>query len=410
MSERGRSGAFRRGARRVAVGAGLLLGAAVLVLAVLLTLTEGPFSSPRGPVVATLSVAEALSGGRLEGFARADASRAFVFPRDHGPHPEFRVEWWYWTGNLRTTGGRHLGFQLTFFRFALTADAPARASDWGASQAYLAHLAVTDSRGGRFHFATRTSRGALGLAGAQAEPFRVHVEDWEAQSEGADAFPARLRAGDEAMALDLRLESAKPPVLQGERGLSRKGPEPGNASYYYSLTRMPARGTIRLGTEQLEVEGLAWMDREWSTAAVGRDLAGWDWFALQLEDGRELMYYRLRRRDGAEDPGSAGVVVDGRGGTRALARDGVRLVATGAWRSRRSRVEYPAGWRLTDITGGLELTITPQLADQELDVSPRYWEGAVEVRGTDNGRPVAGHGYVELVGYGETDRRPGLKR
>ena len=410
MSERRRTRAFRRGDRLLALGAGLVLGVAVL-LAVLLTLTEGPFSSPRGPVAATLSVAEALSGGRLEGFARAEAPREFVFPRDHGPHPEFRVEWWYWTGNLRTSGGRPLGFQLTFFRSALTPDAPARASDWGASQVYLAHLAVTDSTGGRFYFATRTSRGALGLAGAQGTPFRVHVEDWQAQSVGADAFPMRLRATDDDMALDLRLDSVKPPVLQGERGLSRKGPEPGNASYYYSLTRMPARGTIRLGTEQLDVEGLAWMDREWSTAAVGKDLAGWDWFALQLEDGRELMYYRLRREDGAAHPYSAGVVVDARGGTRALARDGVRLVATGIWRSRRTEVEYPAGWRLTDISGGLELTITPQLADQELDVSPRYWEGAVEVRGTDNGRPVAGHGYVELVGYGETDRRrPGPKR
>lgn len=410
MSEWGRPGGFWRGVRRVMVAAGLLVGAAGLVLAVLLTLTEGPLSSARGPVVATLSVAEALSGGPLDGFARAEAPREFLFPRDHGPHPDFRTEWWYWTGNLRTAGGRHLGFQLTFFRSALSPRPPARGSDWGAGQVYLAHLAVTDPRGGRFHFATRASRDALGLAGAQAEPFLVHVEEWEARSERAATFPVHLRANEESFGLDLHLESAKPPVLQGERGLSRKGPEPGNASYYYSLTRMPARGTIRLGTEQLEVEGLAWMDREWSTAAVGKDLAGWDWFALQLEDGRELMYYRLRRRDGTADPFSAGVVVDARGGTRALARDGVRLEATGIWRSRHSFVEYPAGWRLTDLAGGLELTLTPRLADQELDVSPRYWEGAVEVRGTDGGRPVAGHGYVELVGYGQAGRRPPTKR
>ena len=306
-------------------------------------------------MVATLSVAEALSGGRTEGFARAEAPRDFVFPRDHGPHPEFRAEWWYWTGNLRSSGGRPLGFQLTIFRTALTPDPLARESRWGASQAYLAHLAVTDPRSARFHFGMRTSRGALGLAGAQAEPFRVFVEDWEARSEGSAMFPLRLRAADEKIELDLQLENLKPPVLQGERGLSRKGPEPGNASYYYSLTRMPARGTIRLGTERLEVEGFAWMDREWSTSALSKDLAGWDWFALQLEDGRELMYYRLRRKDGTEDRFSAGVVVDGRGGTRALARDGVRLEATGIWRSRRSGVEYPAGWRLTDTAGGLAL-------------------------------------------------------
>ena len=351
MSEPGGPGAFRRGARRVAVAAGLVVGAAVLVLAVLLTLTEGPFRRRAGPWSPRSPWRRRCPGAGSRASPARRCRGPSSFPATTVPHPEFRAEWWYWTGNLRSAGGRHLGFQLTFFRRALTPDAPGRGSDWGASQAYLAHLAVTDARGGRFHFGTRTSRGALGLAGAQAEPFRVFVEDWEARSDGTSTFPLHLRAEDEDMALDLRLESAKPPVLQGERGLSRKGPEPGNASYYYSLTRMPARGTIRLRTERFEVEGLAWMDREWSTAAVGKDLAGWDWFALQLEDGRELMYYRLRRRDGTADPFSAGVVVDARGGARALTRDGVRLEATGVWRSRRSGVEYPAGWRLTDTAG-----------------------------------------------------------
>jgi predicted secreted hydrolase len=218
----------------------------------------------------------------------------------------------------------------------------------------------------------------------------------------------RLRASEEDVTLELWLESAKPPVLQGERGLSRKGPEPGNASYYYSLTRMPTRGTVRVRGERLAVEGIAWMDREWSTSALGPDLAGWDWFAIHLDDGRELMFYQLRRKDGAAAEWSGGVLVDARGGTRLLTRDEVRLETRGTWRSQRSGVAYPAGWRLTDLRSGLTLELEPRLADQELDVGTRYWEGAVQARGLEGGRSITGSGYVELVGYG--DRRPQARR
>jgi len=194
-------------------------------------------------------------------------------------------------------------------------------------------------------------------------------------------------------------------VLQGERGLSRKGPEPGNASYYYSLTRMPVRGTVSLGRESLAVEGLAWMDREWSTSALGEDLAGWDWFALQLDDGRELMFYQLRRKDGQADRFSAGTLVDPHGRVRPLGPDDVRLEVLATWRSPRSGVTYPARWRLAEAERGLVLEVAPRLAGQELIVGFRYWEGAVTVRGTEGDHAVAGHGYVELVGYGETQGR-----
>ncbi len=387
-----------------------LLGAcAVLVLiaggaAALWSGSKPPREASR--IGATISVTSALGGAEgVSGFARAATPRAFSFPRDHGPHPEFRIEWWYYTGNLRARDGRHVGFQLTFFRIALGPEPVARTSDWGATQVYLAHFAVTDTRGGRFLAFARSSRGALGLAGAQAEPFRVWLEDWVAEGEGRAALPMRLRAAEGEAAIDLTLESAKPVVLQGERGLSRKGPEPGNASYYYSLTRMPVRGTVRLGPKTLAVEGLAWMDREWSTTALGEDLAGWDWFALQLDDGRELMFYQLRRKDGQADPFSAGALVDARGGTRPLGRDDVRLEVLATRRSPRSGVTYPARWRLTQVAQGLVLEVAPRLADQELIVGPRYWEGAVTVRGTEGDRAVAGHGYVELVGYGETQGR-----
>jgi predicted secreted hydrolase len=357
-----------------------------------------------GRIAATMSVASTLGADDLGGFARATARRDFSFPRDHGPHLEFRTEWWYYTGNLRAGDGRHVGFQLTFFRIALAPKPVARSSEWGATQVYLAHFAVTDTRGGRFLAFARSSRGALGLAGAQAEPFRVWLEDWVAEGEGPGALPMRLRAAEGGTAIDLSLESAKPVVLQGERGLSRKGPEPGNASYYYSLTRMPARGTVRLAGETLAVEGLAWMDREWSTSALGKDLTGWDWFALQLDDGREMMVYQLRRRDGGVDRWSAGALIDARGGARPLARDDVQIEVLATWRSPQSGVTYPARWRLTEGARDLVVELTPRVADQELIVGPRYWEGAVSVQGHEGGRPVAGHGYVELVGYGETER------
>ena len=351
-----------------------------------------------------LSVAEALSGGAGDGFSRATAPRPLEWPRDHGPHREFRTEWWYYTGNLRAEDGRDVGFQLTFFRTGLSPRAPARTSAWAASPGYLAHFAVSDARAGRFHAWSRSGREALGLAGATAEPYRVWVDAWIAEAAGPRALPVRLRAAEGGVAIDLTLDAAKPPVLQGEAGLSRKGPEAGNASYYYSLTRMPARGTVDLGGERLAVEGLAWMDHEWSTSALSPDLAGWDWFALQLDDGRELMLYRLRRRDGGASPWSAGSVVDPDGRARALAADDVSVEVRGRWTSPRTGAAYPAGWRIAWPAGDLVLDVAPRLSDQELDVGLRYWEGAVTARGVARGRALAGSGYVELVGYERVSR------
>jgi predicted secreted hydrolase len=336
-----------------------------------------------------------------ERWREAAPGYTFQFPRDHASHPEFKLEWWYYTGNLQTRDGRHVGFQLTFFRSALGSPSAARDSDWAATQVYLAHFAVTDTTRGRFVAVARTSRAALGLAGAQAEPFRVWLEDWSVEGEGQTALPMRLRASEGGTAIDLVLDGAKPVVPQGERGLSRQGPEPGNASYYYSLTRMPARGTVRLDGATLDVEGYAWMDREWSTSALSKDLAGWDWFALQLDDGRDVMFYQLRRTDGSGTAFSAGTLVDQDGTARPLTREDVRIDVLATWRSPRSGVSYPARWRLTLPSRELVLELSPRVADQELIVGTRYWEGAVTVQGTSGDRRIAGQGYVELVGYGE---------
>jgi predicted secreted hydrolase len=336
---------------------------------------------------ASLSVAGALSGENTAGYARAIAPREFRFPEDHGPHPEFRTEWWYYTGNLSTREGRQFGFQLTFFRSAFAPSMPERLSKWATRQAYLAHFTISDIEGQQFRSFERWSRGALGLAGSQGEPFRVWLKDWSAEGN-------KLRAAEDGVALDLTLEPGKPPVLQGERGLSRKSEEPGNASYYYSLNRMPASGTVRLGDERFEVSGLAWMDREWSTSSLGKNQVGWDWFALQLEDGRDLMLYQLRRNDGTADPTSNGTLVGPRGESRHLGLSDFTLEVLDRWKSPRSDAVYPARWRLRIPSANLDLTIEPLLADQELDVSFRYWEGAVRIGGTSRGR-----GYVEMTGY-----------
>jgi predicted secreted hydrolase len=247
----------------------------------------------------------------------------------------------------------------------------------------------------------RTNRGALDLAGAQGEPYRVWNGSWSAEGWA----PTRLRAaaGEAAgrFAIDLELQPGKPPVLQGDHGLSRKGPEPGNASYYYSLTRMPTAGTVRVGDTTFAVTGLAWMDREWSTSALSPEVVGWDWFALPLDDGSEVMLYRLRRRDGTTSPFSAGTLVDADGAGHPLSATEFAVAATSAWTSPRSGVRYASGWTVTVPGEGLELRVAPLLADQELDVGFRYWEGACSISGTRHGRTVAGRGYAELTGYDE---------
>lgn len=353
--------------------------------------------TPPPPGAGQLSAIDAIGSGAAQGFARADRPRSFEFPRDHGPHPEFAIEWWYYTGNLAAADGRRFGFQLTFFRSGLAANAPARDSAWAASSVYMAHFALTDVAGQQFHAFERFSRGAAGLAGAQAAPYRVWVEDWSAEGIGASGLPMRLRAGQGDVAIDLALDGGKPVALQGEQGLSAKGDEPGNASYYYSLTRMPTRGSLRVGAEQYAVEGLSWMDHEFATGALERNTVGWDWLALQLSDGRDLMYAQLR--GSAARNRSASLLVDAEGAARTLAPGALQLEVTTYWDSPRTQARYPAGWRLRVPEEGIDLTITPLLADQELPLAIIYWEGAVRITGSARGQPVQGYGYVELTGY-----------
>ena len=362
-------------------------------VAVLLAACE-PGKPPDHQDSVGIQIAERMAATPDPGFARALGPRAFSFPDDHGPHPAFATEWWYFTGNLRGDDGTRLGYQLTLFRIGLKPGPPDDASDWRAHQIYMGHLAVSDIDAGLHYSAERFSRAAAGLAGARARPLRVWLGAWSIEGAEAGLFPVRLHAGTPEISLDLTLiKNGKKLILQGEGGFSRKGSAAGNASYYYSFSRLPTRGTVRLGEREFRVEGNSWFDREWSSSALAPDQAGWDWFALQLDDGRDLMFYRMRDKQGHAQAFSNGVLVNADGGEQRLGPDQVQLSPTRTWRTD-DGVEYPLGWRMRIPGQGLDLQIDAAFDDQEMRHTVRYWEGAVKVTGSH-----AGVGYLELSGY-----------
>jgi predicted secreted hydrolase len=346
------------------------------------------------------------------GFAAALEPRRFEFPRDHGPHPDFRQEWWYVTGNLDAADGERFGFELTFFRVALVpppavttpttaspAASPEPASAWRAREIYVAHFAVTDVARRRFRSAQKLARGALGLAGADAAPLHLWLDDWALKATG-DGARWELHAAQPGYAIDLVLEPQSVPVLNGTAGLSRKSDRPADATYYYSIPRVGVRGRLLCEGQTVEVRGLAWLDREWGSGGLGPSEAGWDWFGLQLADGSALMFYALRARDGRRDVHSAGTWIAPDGSVRALTNADVGIAVNGEWRNG-SGDRYPAGWHIRVPALALDLSVRPVLADQELQTTPRYWEGAVDVSGEQAGTSLGGRGYVELVGYAQ---------
>jgi len=339
--------------------------------------------------------------GDATGFTSARPGRAFSFPADHGPHPDFQTEWWYYTGNLATADGRRFGYQLTFFRRTLKppTEHQERSSAWAAEQVYMAHFAVTDVQGKRHQPFERFSRGAAGLAGAKSLPYTVWLEDWRVEQEGEDPGTLRMLAAQDDVAIDFHLVDRKGPTLQGDGGYSQKGPDPGNASYYYSQTRLETSGTVRLGDGVYGVEGWSWMDHEFSTSALAPEQVGWDWFALQFDNGYDLMVFQIRRSDGTVDPFSSGTLIGPEGDKQSLSLEDFEIGIRATWRSPQTGVVYPSRWRVAVLDAGLDIEIEPYLADQELDVSYAYWEGAVRFQGQRAGEAVSGEGYVELTGY-----------
>lgn len=353
---------------------------------------------------ASANVVASLSGPADDAFARAYEPLDFVFPRDHGAHPAYRTEWWYYTGNLTNRTGRQYGYQLTFFRSALTPDQPERTSDLATNQVYMAHFAVTDVAANTHVSFERFSRGAGGLAGATGDrTYGVWLEDWAVRELEPGVTQLQASAAGEAgtIALDLTLRETQPPVLHGQRGLSQKGPEAGNASYYYSLVQIETTGSVTSQDATVDVNGVSWMDHEFGTSALSANAVGWDWFSIQLDNGAVLMLAQVRTDEGGVIPQFEGTYVAADGVQQTITASDLTVTALEQWTSPRTSFTYPSGWQVEIPGFAIALTVEPLIEDQEMEASFVYWEGAATIEGTVAGAPVQGVGYVELTGYGQ---------
>ena len=340
----------------------------------------------------------------------------FQFPRDHGSHPPYSTEWWYYTGHLKSSEGREFGFQATWFRTAL-APSIRRQSKWATRDIYFAHFALTDASGKKFYFTDKIGRGNLGLSGADADKSapRVHVGDWNLQFGMGDGKTQRIRlngASDQSatkgqnFGVQLDFRALQPPTIHGERGVSQKSSGVGRASHYYSFCNLDTHGKVQLNGETFTVTGRSWFDHEFGSSQLESDQMGWDWLSIQLNDGRELMLYHLRLRGNRVEPLSSGTLVERDGRTRHLKLSGFRLTPL-SQTTVASGTRYPTSWKIEVPSLGMSLVSTPALADQELrpvrsGVNLTYWEGLISLSGTANGRAVRGMGYLEMTGYAKS--------
>ena len=358
---------------------------------------------------------------RAEDPAAGDWLRAlpgwtYRFPADHLVHPDYKTEWWYFTGNLTAAGGREYGYELTFFRQGVLSPAQRAvppASGGGRSRFVqndfkFAHFAVSDLSRGRFFYTQRLSRGAFGDTGfanenvAAPQPF-VWLDDWTLTAQADGSWRIKAKSDEPVpMAIDLHLASRKEAVIEGTDGVSQKSAGVGNASHYYSYTRLATDGTLAAGASAtpLPVRGESWFDHEWASNQLGADQIGWNWFCLQMDDGTEVMLYAMRRKDGSVDPVSSGTFVPAQGETQHLRREDFELRPLRTWRSPKTGAVYPLAWQVRVPAHGLDVTVRARLDDQELDLPQiSYWEGATQITGTGPAGPLQGHGYMELTGY-----------
>jgi len=336
-------------------------------------------------------------------FRQAVSGYQFQFPDDHGSHDTFRTEWWYYTGHLTTEDKREFGYELTFFRQALEhPDVNNNPSRWAIRQLYLAHAALSEHDGHRFRYGEKISRAGIGKAGSDTGRLHVWIDRWNAEVLSSDGHH-HLRAAAGDFSFDLSLDPDKAPVVHGEGGISRKGDEPGQASHYYSMTRLRTTGTLTINGHAETIHGISWMDHEFGSGRLGKNQVGWDWFSVQLDDKSELMFYLLRRTDGTADPVSSGTWVFPDGTSLALSLSDMHIDVLDHWTSPMSGTRYPSRWRLTIPSRHLSLLLLPKMPNQELmterSTQVTYWEGAVKVTGQVGDQPVIGQGYVELTGY-----------
>jgi predicted secreted hydrolase len=331
----------------------------------------------------------------------------YSFPHDHFNHPDFETEWWYYTGNLQSADGHKFGFELTFFRQAVARNLPNR-GPWDVQDIYLAHLALSDLSGGRFYHTERTNRSGPGVAGVDEAAQRIWNGNWQIRWNGVDQA---LQAINENFDLRFAMHPEKPPVINGENGVSQKAEGAGRASHYISLTRLDTKGTITLNTKTFSVSGLAWMDHEFFTHQLTPNQAGWDWLSLQLDDRSELMLFHIRHKDGSIDQFSAGTYVDAQGNSTHLRNSDFVLQPGGeTWESKSSGAKYPIQWKIFVPRLGIELEAKTPLPSQELTgdsrLAPTYWEGAIVLRGKRSGAPISGVGYLEMTGYTNSATSP----
>lgn len=329
-------------------------------------------------------------------WALARPGWAYEFPRDHFAHPDFKTEWWYFTGNLTAADGREFGYQLTFFRQGVRRG-PAR-TRFAVDDIKLAHFAVTDIKAGKFRHAQRVSRGAFGEAGFSDGERIAWIEGWELRHVGDGRF--RLKAEDGDFALDVELTARKSAVFHGEGGVSQKAEGEGRASHYYSLTRLETEGVLVLGGEEIAVGGWSWFDQEWATNQLTEDQVGWDWLSLQFADNTELMIFQIRLKGGGRDPFSHGTWIDAEGKATPVRNEDFELVPGREWRSKATGGSYPVEWRVRIPKLELDLRVRAALDGQELELQPiSYWEGSVRAEGARGDAELSGRGYLEMTGY-----------
>lgn len=337
----------------------------------------------------------------------------YNFPRDHGAHDEYKTEWWYYTGHLRTEDGHRYGFELTFFRVGIvppeqSADAAVPAgpaqSRWDLHNLSLAHFAVSDIDGKDFRAYEKLNRSSPFTANAAAGKLDVFNEAWRATTLPDGSWRITAVAGDDS--LDLVLRTRKTPAVHGENGISVKAAGEGYASHYYSMTRLEAEGRVH----GRRAKGQAWMDHEFGSSQLRESQQGWDWFSVQFDNDSELMLYQIRRRDGTPDVTSSGSLITSDGSVIHLRHDQMQITPAGSWHSSKSGATYPMGWRVAVPAFRIDVTLQPLLRDQELitrgSTGVTYWEGAVDVSGRFDAVAIGGEGYVEMTGYDRAFRSP----